>query len=257
MVDQIQPHMEDGRIEPLIIVFQFFKPNRWKEFRTRLIGDTPSNSVRIAQVSSQGRSSGIVELRRGTTIVKTIEQVMTLEEACTCCDKKVEEGNNEKYKCKNCKTNEAEAELRYKVEVVACDGIGGISLLLWDTQRSDNVYSVATMCDDEYIVTMNFSDDFEVGTSKVVPDNVYSNEVNEDLGVVSLEQTNEKGAVVSMMDDSVTKINMKTPGKRSATSVKHCASQQPKQEVDGQYSTNRFSKKGLKRGKMQLNDKKN
>ncbi|MED6213685.1 hypothetical protein PIB30_095706 [Stylosanthes scabra] len=105
-----------------------------KEFRSRLIGDTPSSSVRIAQVSSQGGSSGIAELRRGTAVVKTIEQVIALEEgqvwitgrimginsgqndwsyqACTSCDKKVEEKNNGKYKCKNCKTDEAEAELR-------------------------------------------------------------------------------------------------------------------------------------------------
>ncbi|MED6224308.1 hypothetical protein PIB30_082747 [Stylosanthes scabra] len=189
-----------------------------KEFHSRLIGDTPSSSVRIAQVSSQGGSSGIAELRRGTAVVKTIEQVMVLEEegqvwiagrimginagqndwsnqACTSCDKKVEEGNNGKYKCKNCKTDEAEAEL--------------------------------------------------------------SNEVNEDSGVVSLEQTNDAGAIVGMMDDFVTDINMKTPGKKSATSVKHCASKQPEQEADGQHSTNRFSRKGLKRGKIQLNDKDN
>ncbi|MED6174953.1 hypothetical protein PIB30_073876 [Stylosanthes scabra] len=312
--------MEDGRVEPLIVVLQFFSPNRWKgktsvqshfqfsklhidptlsdvkEFRTRLIGDTPSGSVRIAQVSSQGGSSGIVELQRGTAIVKTIEQVMAIEEegqvwivgrimsinagendwcyqACTGCDKKVEKGNNGKY----------------KVEVVASDGTRGVSLLLWDTQAnllcgksveqikmegglrdeeypetldsmmwrlllfriyvkkghvkgSDNIYSVAAMCDDEDIVTLNFLDDFK--------DNGCSNEVNEDSGEVSLEQTNDASVVVTMMDDFVTIINMKTPGKRSAASVKHCASKHPEQEVNGQHLTNRFSRKGLKRGKM-------
>ncbi|MED6117382.1 hypothetical protein PIB30_109505, partial [Stylosanthes scabra] len=104
LVDQIRPHMEDGRVEPLIVVLQYFRPNRWKgktsvqshfqysklhidptlgdvrEFWTRLIGDTTPGSVRIAQVSSQGGSTGIAELWRGTAIVKTIEQVMALEE---------------------------------------------------------------------------------------------------------------------------------------------------------------------------------
>ncbi|MED6213684.1 hypothetical protein PIB30_095705 [Stylosanthes scabra] len=122
---------------------------------------------------------------------------------------------------------------------------------------SDNVYSVAAMCDDEDIMTMNFPDDFEVGTSKPVMDNGYSNKVNEDSGVVSLEQTNDAGAIVGTMDDSMIDINMKTPGKRSAANVKHCTSKQPEQEADGQHSTNRFSGKGLKREKMQLNNKEN
>ncbi|MED6195851.1 hypothetical protein PIB30_041799 [Stylosanthes scabra] len=300
-------HMEDSQVEPLIVVFQFFRPNRWKskttvqnhfqflklhidptlsdvkEFWTRLIGDTPSSSVRIAQVSSQGGSSGVVELRRGTAVVKTIEQFMTLEEACTCCNKKVEEGNNGKYKCKNCETDEAEAELRLRSWLVmalevslcycgiprsaSCVGLRDeeypetFDSMMWrrllfriyvkkgHMKGFHNVYSIAAMCDDEDIVTMNFPDDFE--------DNGCSNEVNEDLGVVSLDQTNEKCAVASMMEDSVTNINMKTPGKMSTTSVKHCVSQQLEQEADGQHSTNRFSRKGLKRGKMQLNDKEN
>ncbi|MED6166186.1 hypothetical protein PIB30_106643, partial [Stylosanthes scabra] len=81
--------------------------------------------------------------------------------ACTQCEKKVEEGQNGKYLCKRCETDEAEADLKYKVEIVACDGTGGISLLLWDTQ-----------------------------------DNGCSNEVNEDSGVISLEQKNGAGADV-------------------------------------------------------------
>ncbi|MED6172232.1 hypothetical protein PIB30_048085 [Stylosanthes scabra] len=258
LVDQIWPHMEDGRVEPLIVVLQYFRPNRWKgdarEFRTRLIGDTTPGSVRIAQVSSQGGSTGITELRKGNAVVKTIEQVMALKE----------------------------------VEIVACDGTRGISLLLWDTQVSllcgktaeqikmeaglrdeeypetldsmmwwrlifriyvkdghvkgtDNVYSVAATCDDEAIVSMNFLNDFDAETSNTFTDNGCSNEVNEDSGVISLEQKNDAGADVSMIEESVTNIKCKTPRKRSVVSVKHCVNQQQEQEADGQLSTNRFS----------------
>ncbi|MED6131352.1 hypothetical protein PIB30_008997 [Stylosanthes scabra] len=77
-------------------------------FRTRLLGDQPSASVRITQVTSQGGSAAINNLRRCTEKVMNIEQVMDRED---------------------------EGQLwiaRYKVEIVVCDGTGGISLLLWD-----------------------------------------------------------------------------------------------------------------------------
>ncbi|XLR57552.1 hypothetical protein S83_008224, partial [Arachis hypogaea] len=31
MVDQILPYLDDGRVEPLMMVLQFFRPNRWNE----------------------------------------------------------------------------------------------------------------------------------------------------------------------------------------------------------------------------------
>ncbi|MED6184664.1 hypothetical protein PIB30_049683 [Stylosanthes scabra] len=282
--------------------------NDVKEFKTRLIGDTPSSSVRIAQVSSQGGSFGVAELRRGTAVVKTIEDVMSLKEegqvwivgcimsinagennwcypACTECEKKVEEGDNGKYKCKKCEIDEAEAELKYKVEVVACDGTGGISLILWDThglrdeeypetldsmiyrrllfriyvknvhvKGIDNVYSVAAICDDEDIVNMNFPNDFEIGTPITDTDNGCSNEVNEDSGVVTPMQNNEADAILGMMDESITSLKCKSTGKRSAASMKHCANLHQEQEAEGQNSTNRNSRKGMKRGKMQQMD---
>ncbi|MED6122655.1 hypothetical protein PIB30_041834 [Stylosanthes scabra] len=201
LVDQIQPHMDDGRVEPLIVVLQFFRPNRWKgktsvqshfetsrllidpnlsdvkEFRTRLLGDQPCGSVRITQVSSQGGSTGIAELRRGTAEVKTIEQVMVLGEegqvwiaghiesinagmndwsypACNDCLKKVEQGEDGRYTCKK-HEDTTNLELKYKVEVMVCDGTRGISLLMWDTQI---IHLCSKSADDvkmEAVITKN------------------------------------------------------------------------------------------------------
>ncbi|MED6111772.1 hypothetical protein PIB30_055425 [Stylosanthes scabra] len=87
LVDQIQPHLEKRRVEPLIVVFQLFRANRYEkliidptlldvtEFRTRLLGDQPNASVRITQ-----GSAAINDLRRGTEKVMNIEQVMDREE---------------------------------------------------------------------------------------------------------------------------------------------------------------------------------
>ncbi|RYR66031.1 hypothetical protein Ahy_A03g011966 isoform B [Arachis hypogaea] len=72
IVDQILPHLQHERVEPLIVVFQLFKAHRWNSqtsiqsnfnvsklhinpelkevilFRDRLLSGVPSNSVRIS-----------------------------------------------------------------------------------------------------------------------------------------------------------------------------------------------------------------
>nr|XP_029153348.1 uncharacterized protein LOC112769619 [Arachis hypogaea] len=76
MVDQIRPHFEEGSVEPLIVVLQYFKTSRWNgkttvqnhfyiskihierdlkevvSFRNRLLSGAPLNSIRISQLSS-------------------------------------------------------------------------------------------------------------------------------------------------------------------------------------------------------------
>ncbi|MED6184299.1 hypothetical protein PIB30_046095 [Stylosanthes scabra] len=240
MVEQIQPHMEDGRVEPLINHFQHSRLHinpelsDVKEFRSRLIGDQPSGSVRITQLSSQGGSSGIAELRRGTEKVKTIEEVMSIEEAgqvwiagaimsinrgrhdwsyaaCIDGDKKVEEIEG-KYRCKKCNNDEPKVELRYKVEVVVCDGMRGqykeeypetlnqmignrllfrIYVKSGHVNGTDNVHSVAHVCDNKEIVELNLPTNFDIGESDLDGENVKSNNVFSMGAVVSTELDNE------------------------------------------------------------------
>ncbi|RYR67529.1 hypothetical protein Ahy_A03g013933 [Arachis hypogaea] len=73
MVDQILPHLEDERVEPLIMHFD----NNLKEiveFQKRLLSMSPSSSVRI----SQHAWSGVDELNQGSMIVKIIEEAFSL-----------------------------------------------------------------------------------------------------------------------------------------------------------------------------------
>ncbi|KAL4359463.1 hypothetical protein AHAS_Ahas08G0079900 [Arachis hypogaea] len=96
MVDQILPQLEDGRVEPLIVLFQYFRATRWNgktsiqsnfdvsqmhfdnnlkeimEFQKRLLTVSPSSSVRISQVPSQHAWSGADELNQGSISVTTI-----------------------------------------------------------------------------------------------------------------------------------------------------------------------------------------
>ncbi|MED6179895.1 hypothetical protein PIB30_004950 [Stylosanthes scabra] len=97
-VDQILPYLDEGRLEPLIVLLQYFKGNRWngkttiqshfdlskvhinpdcKEvvaLRSSLLTLAPSSSGRITQLSPQGRWSRTDELKQGIVVVKTVEE---------------------------------------------------------------------------------------------------------------------------------------------------------------------------------------
>ncbi|KAL4394499.1 hypothetical protein AHAS_Ahas02G0158100 [Arachis hypogaea] len=145
MVDQILPHLEKDRVEPLIVVLQLIKATRWngkssvqshfnvsqlyvdlglKEivgFRNNLVilmllrGAT-SSSVRISQVSSHGPGSGVEELTQGSV------------------QKKVNTRVGNRYECGKCSHTHRCVALRFKVEVMVFDGTRSIRLLLWDKE---------------------------------------------------------------------------------------------------------------------------
>ncbi|MED6157720.1 hypothetical protein PIB30_025993 [Stylosanthes scabra] len=174
--------------------------------------------------------------------------------ACKGCDKRVEEREG-KYYCKKCNNDEPKVELRYKVEVVVCDGTGAISLLMWDTQGqneeeypdalnkmignrlmfriyvksghvhgTDNVHSVANVCDDKEIIAFNLPNELEIGESDLEGENVKSNNVD------------GEGALVTTGDFEATDTSISAVGKRSSSTIK-----------DGEHSTNRYIRKCLKR----------
>ncbi|XLR20906.1 hypothetical protein S83_048818 [Arachis hypogaea] len=207
MVDQILPYLDDGRVEPLIVVLQFFRPSRWNEktsvqshfdisklrinpdldevrdFRDRRLAATPSNLVRISQVNTNNSHSGADELKRGDVTVNTIEEALNSTQegplwiagtvvainsgkddwfykSCRKCPKKVETPIGNRYECGKCGHTHGSASLRFvfrfsicfgwtmllqvtklcnlsnrfKVEVMAYDGTGSITLLLWDRE---------------------------------------------------------------------------------------------------------------------------
>ncbi|RYR59846.1 hypothetical protein Ahy_A05g025818 isoform G [Arachis hypogaea] len=207
MVDQILPYLDDGRVEPLIVVLQFFRPSRWNEktsvqshfdisklrinsdleevrdFRDRRLAAIPSNLVRISQVNTNNSHSGADELKRGDVTVNTIEEALNSTQegplwiagtivainsgkddwfykSCRKCPKKVETPIGNRYECGKCGHTHGSASLRFvfrfticfgwtmllqftklcnlynrfKVEVMAYDGTGSITLLLWDRE---------------------------------------------------------------------------------------------------------------------------
>nr|XP_025648038.1 uncharacterized protein LOC112743018 [Arachis hypogaea] len=161
MVDQIRPHLEEGSVEPLIVVLQLFKASQWNG-KTTVQSHFYISKIHIERdlkevVCFRNRLLSADELKQGSVGVKTIEEALNAAEvaicwiattivsinagkndwfykACKKCPKKVETSTIERYECKGCGHTAGTASIRYKVEVIVYDGTDSMTLLLWDRE---------------------------------------------------------------------------------------------------------------------------
>ncbi|RYR31923.1 hypothetical protein Ahy_B01g056868 [Arachis hypogaea] len=309
MVDKILPYFEKERVEPLIVIAQCFKPSRWNEktsveshfnysklrinvdleevkvFRDRRLSGKPANLAIISQPAS-----GVGELRRGDAIVKTIEEVLNSTQASTICTRKTSIGN--RYECEKCGHTHGAALVRYKVEVMACDGTGSIALLMWDRKTElisinslgfgwswipptletmmdrkllfkvnvkssnitqyDQIYKIIKICDDEEIVKMNYPKEIQNSDFAVVNENVCSNSIDVSAVVANMHNDTDFILTLNGLEEYVTSLKEETPAKRAPMGIKHTLTINVDNEDEVGFSTNKFSRKGAKRQKMQI-----
>ncbi|RYR57899.1 hypothetical protein Ahy_A05g023577 [Arachis hypogaea] len=240
MVDQILPHLEEEKVELLIIIAQFFRPRRWNGKR---LSEKPSGSARISQLFSHGPSSGINELKRGDVVVKTIEEALKSTQADMSAV-------NVAILMKS---------LRYKVEVMAYNGTGSITLLMWDREivqlcgkqadqiKDEVVYTVMKICDDEEIVEINHSKKMHNVTSATITETGYSDSI--DMSAVVAIRKNDADSMLSLdgVEDSVTSLKYKTPAKRPSIGTKQALPINLDNEDEMGFSTNKFTRKNGKR----------
>ncbi|XP_072060410.1 uncharacterized protein [Arachis hypogaea] len=138
MVDEFLPYLHDGRVEPLIIVLQYFKPNRWN-------GKTSVQSH--FYVSKLHINDGLKEVA-GFRNRK--------------CSKKVDTPIGNRYECTKCGHTYGCASLRFKVQVMVHDGTGSITLLLWNKEttqlcrkKAEQVMEDDVIGDDAYPLTFD------------------------------------------------------------------------------------------------------
>ncbi|KAL4322196.1 hypothetical protein AHAS_Ahas14G0186300 [Arachis hypogaea] len=268
MVDQIRPHLEEGSVEPLIVVLQLFKASQWngkttvqshfyiskihierdlKEvvcFRNRLLSGAPLNSIRITD-----------ELKQGSVGVKTIEEALNAAEvaicwiattivsinagkndwfykACKKCPKKVETSTIERYECKGCGHTAGTASIRYKVEVIVYDGTDSMTLLLWDREAIQLCRKRADQIKEEEIniKSANIDQYDQVYTIGKVCD-------DEDIIEKNLPKESNTNSSVNLTD--VSSLKYKTPAKRALNGVKSSTTTINEHDEEGQLSTNR------------------
>ncbi|RYR26218.1 hypothetical protein Ahy_B02g060415 [Arachis hypogaea] len=217
MVDQILPKLEDGRVEPLIVLFQYFRA-------TRLLSVSPSSSVRISQVPSQHAWSGADELNQSSVSVKTIEETLGLVQegpcwisativainatnkdwfykACRRCPKKVEPSIGDRYECNKCGHTHGCAALRFKVEVMVYDGTGSMSLLLWDRETTHLCGKRAEQVMEEDEINC-------------------SNSVDMSGNIIHLNVDVDPQSSVDILYECVSSLKHKTPFKKASSGVK-------------------------------------
>ncbi|QHO40619.1 Replication protein A 70 kDa DNA-binding subunit A [Arachis hypogaea] len=346
MVDELLPHLHDGRVEPLIVVLQYFKPNRWngktsvqshfyvsklhindglKEvvgFRNRLLSGVAASSSRISQVSSQGGWSGADEINQGAVLVKTIEQALNVKEegpiwicasivslnvgkddwfykSCRKCPKKVDTPIGNRYECTRCGHTHGCASLRFKVQVMVHDGTGSITLLLWDKETSqlcgkkaeqvmeddvigddaypptfdnmmdrkvlfkinvksanikgfDQIYTVMKICDDEDIIEKNMPKEIAESTSTFFTEIGGNNSLDMSENIVNIKSDTDPQFTLDGMEECISTLKCKTPGKRTTSLLNPANQEMNENEDEGQLSTNRGGRKGVKKIKANM-----
>ncbi|QHO45371.1 Replication protein A 70 kDa DNA-binding subunit B [Arachis hypogaea] len=315
--------LNDGRVEPLIVVLQFFRPSRWNEktsvqshfdisklrinpdleevrdFRDRRLAAIPSNLVRISQVNTNNSHSGADELKRGDVTVNTIEEALNSTQegplwiagtivainsgkddwfykSCKKCPKKVETPIGNRYECGKCGHTHGSASLRFKVEVMAYDGTGSITLLLWDRETvqlcgrqaeqikdEEELYAEGYPAALESLLERKLLFKVNVKSSNIkLYDQVYtvmkdtgcSNSVDLSAAMVDINNLSDSQYSVDVVEDSVTSLKCKTPAKTATMVLKQQIPINIENEEELGFSTNKLTRNRGKRQKMQLHD---
>nr|XP_009762337.1 PREDICTED: uncharacterized protein LOC104214377 [Nicotiana sylvestris] len=149
LVDQIQHHLNESTIKPLIVVFQHMKAQKFRgnysvrscwyqtkiwinstlpqsiDFKSRLLAARQSNIERITQTSSQQIYSVRDELDKGIVLFKTIRDLMQCTQQNWSIWNLTGDGHT---------WHATSVVERYMLQVRVMDGTAFISLLLWNRE---------------------------------------------------------------------------------------------------------------------------
>ncbi|QHO58144.1 replication protein A 70 kDa DNA-binding subunit A-like [Arachis hypogaea] len=194
MVDHILSHLEDGKVEPLIVVLLFFKPSRWNDkvsvqshFDVSKIHVNPD----MKEASGHGVQSGAVELKRRGVVVKSIEDALNSTEEGPIgiggTIVSINVGNNDSFykslfgrrRLPPTLDNMMDKKLLFKLNVKIAN-----------INKHDQVYTIMKICDDEDIVEKNCPIEFISNPSDVLTENGISNSLDVSATVANLKSDN-------------------------------------------------------------------
>ncbi|RYR73635.1 hypothetical protein Ahy_A02g008073 [Arachis hypogaea] len=220
MVDTLLPHLHDGRVEPLILHIN----DGLKEvvgFRNRLLSGVPEGPIWIC--------ASIVSLN--------VSNDDWFYKSCRKCPKKkVDTPIGNRYECTKCGHTYGS---RYRscstIELVASPSCFRIRKQLNFAERKlnnlsisknfDQIYIVIKFCDDEDIIEKNMPKEIAENTSTFVIDG---------------------------MEEYISTLKCKISGKRTTSLLKTANEGMNENEDEGQLSTNRGGRKGVKRIKANM-----
>ncbi|XP_052114110.1 uncharacterized protein LOC107477683 [Arachis duranensis] len=198
MVDQIRPHLEEGSVEPLIVVLQYFKTSWWNG-KTTVQNHFYISKIHIERdLKEVGAWSAADELKHGLVGVKTIEESLNVAKKVP---KKVETSTIERYEYKGCGHTAGTASIRYKVKVIVYNGTGSMTLLLWDREAIQLCEKRANQIKEEE----------KIGCNDFV-------EIVENVADIKTDSDNL--CILDVVEEAVSSLKYKTPAKRALNGVK-------------------------------------
>ncbi|XP_072062067.1 replication protein A 70 kDa DNA-binding subunit A-like [Arachis hypogaea] len=254
MVDQILPHFEEGRMEPLIVVLQYFRATRWKE-KTSVQSHFDVSKLHIDDQLAD--VVGVPKQEGPTWIVGSIVSINAgnsdwFYKAYRKCPKKVETPIGNRYKCSKCSHTHRTTAIRFKVEVMVYDGTGSMTLLLWDREitqlcgkAADNIMEKEESGGDEYLATFDAMMDRKLLFK--INENGCSNSIDTSANVVNLNTDTDPQLSMDLVEEYVDSIKSKTLAKRTPGCLKSAPLILNDIDEEGQFSNNKVSKKGDKR----------
>ncbi|RYR66529.1 hypothetical protein Ahy_A03g012543 [Arachis hypogaea] len=231
MVDHILSHLEDGKVEPLIVVLLFFKPSRWNDkvsvqshFDVSKIHVNPDMKevhdfwkrykVEVMAYDETGSINMLMWDRETTQLIgRQAEQIKDEDVCSTYLPFRYQIFGFfvlfGRRRLPPTLDNMMDKKLLFKLNVKIAN-----------INKHDQVYTIMKICDDEDIVEKNCPIEFISNPSDVLTD---------------------------VVEDFVTNLKCKTPTRRALNGVKHVVSLNIDNEEDFQLSTNKLSQKGGKK----------
>ncbi|RYR02318.1 hypothetical protein Ahy_B06g081129 [Arachis hypogaea] len=269
IVDLILSHVEDGRVEPLIVSHFYvsklhFDPEI-KEvagFRSRMLCGTSSSFSRISQVFLQDRWLGVEDLNQGSVVAKTIIEEGLVWIAATIVSINASKSNWYYKPYRRCpKKVDTPIGKRYE-----CTKYGhtwmcrSMTLLLWDRKTTQLARKIAKkVMDEENTPTLDnimdkmalFKINDRAANIKQYDQNYMKNGCRNSVDmsghVVNLKTDIDPHFSMDDLKDNVSSGKFKISAKSAFSGINDAAKSLSQNEEEGQFSTNRFSRKARKK----------
>ncbi|MED6189675.1 hypothetical protein PIB30_098368 [Stylosanthes scabra] len=255
-------------------------------FRERMAVVGHATSSKISHVSSQSAASAVGELTQwdvdvtkiddvlkarqegtlwiaGSVLALNVGEVKWCYKACGKCGKKVETVPTGRYECLECSYTDDKPKYKYKVQVMETEEFGysptldnlierkllfKLKIRASNIERKDRIYTLAAMCEDEELVNKYLP---EENTSQLTTTAVEMGGSNSGEGspiFAKVQPDCGDHYSVALGDDSD---STKTPEKRPVSLISGSSSGAAQEELEGQLSTNKFSRR-LPRKMLQI-----
>ncbi|XLV01041.1 hypothetical protein S245_015410, partial [Arachis hypogaea] len=116
----------------------------------------------------------------------------------------------------------------------------------------DQIYTVMKICDDEDIIEKNMPKEIAESTSTFFTEIGGNNSLDMSENIVNIKSDTDPQFTLDGMEECISTLKCKTPGKRTTSLLNPANQEMNENEDEGQLSTNRGGRKGVKKIKANM-----